>query len=143
LALTAQRPAATVSAPGAAAPAQATPAEATPTAAPSPESPTEAERSPQPSASRERRERSSRERRASADDGRADSNKTFGSLAISSVPGSYVTIDGRDTGRNTPLLRYPIAPGNHEIRLRTPAGATHVQRIEVRPGQTVRVYHRF
>jgi hypothetical protein len=68
---------------------------------------------------------------------------TAGTLSINTVPWSYVYIDGRDTGRNTPLLSYPLAPGNHEIRLQTSTGAMYSERVQVMPGQAVRVSHRF
>jgi hypothetical protein len=54
-----------------------------------------------------------------------------------------VFIDGRDTGRSTPLLGYPIAPGPHEIRLQTGTGGVYIERIMVQPGQAVRITRRF
>jgi serine/threonine protein kinase len=68
---------------------------------------------------------------------------TPGSLAINTVPWSLVFIDGRDTGRSTPLLGYPIAPGPHEIRLQTGTGGVYIERIMVQPGQAVRITRRF
>jgi hypothetical protein len=62
---------------------------------------------------------------------------------VSSVPWSRVFIDGRDTGRNTPLLGYPIAPGSHEIRLQTATGQVAIQRVQVAPGQDVHITRRF
>jgi eukaryotic-like serine/threonine-protein kinase len=68
---------------------------------------------------------------------------TPGTLGINSVPWALVYIDGRDTGRSTPLLGYPIAPGWHEVRLQTANGQVDIERIQVLPGQTVNLTRRF
>jgi len=68
---------------------------------------------------------------------------TPGTLAISTVPWSMIFIDGRDIGRSTPLLGYPIAPGWHEIRLQAASGQVDVERVLVAPGQAVRLSRRF
>jgi hypothetical protein len=75
--------------------------------------------------------------------GAAAAKAGMGTLVVNTVPWSLVTIDGRDTGRTTPLLSYPIAPGLHELRLQIATGRVFVERIEVRPGQTVNVTRRF
>lgn len=67
----------------------------------------------------------------------------LGTLVVNTVPWSLVTIDGHDTGRTTPLLSYPIAPGLHELRLQIATGRVFVERIEVLPGQTVNITRRF
>ncbi len=68
---------------------------------------------------------------------------TPGTLGINSVPWALVYIDGRDTGRSTPLLGYPIAPGWHEVRLQTANGQVDIERIQVLPGQAVNLTRRF
>ena len=64
-------------------------------------------------------------------------------LVVNSVPWALVFVDGRDTGRSTPLVGFPVTPGSHEIRLQTAAGQVHVERIDVPAGQTVRITRRF
>ena len=66
-----------------------------------------------------------------------------GTLVVNSVPWAYVIVDGRETGRTTPLMGYTLSPGPHEVQLRTSTGQVHVQRIEVQPGQAVHVSRRF
>jgi hypothetical protein len=66
-----------------------------------------------------------------------------GTLVINSVPWALVFIDGRDTGRSTPLMGYTIPPGTHEVKLQTATGQVHVERVTVAAGQTVRVMRRF
>jgi hypothetical protein len=68
---------------------------------------------------------------------------TPGTLVINSVPWALVFIDGRDTGRSTPLMGYTIAAGTHEVKLQTATGQVHVERVTVAAGQTVRVMRRF
>jgi serine/threonine protein kinase len=97
---------------------------------------------------RDEREPSPREERApSATQGTAPQASvpatTMGTLVVNTVPWSLVAIDGRDTGRTTPLLNYPIAPGVHQLQLRTATGQIHVERIEIKPGQTLSITRRY
>jgi serine/threonine-protein kinase len=73
----------------------------------------------------------------------APAARSGGSLSINTVPWAYVYIDGRDTKRNTPLLGFPVTTGPHDVRLQTPTGSAHVVHVEIAPGETVRISHRF
>jgi hypothetical protein len=66
----------------------------------------------------------------------------FGTLVINSLPWARVFIDGRDTGRNTPVPSLRVRAGRREIGLRTPDGVMHNYTEEVPPGGTVRVMKR-
>ena len=66
-----------------------------------------------------------------------------GNLVINSVPWAYVWVDGMDTRRTTPMMGYPLAPGMHEVQLRTAMGQVHTQRVLISPGQTARITRRF
>jgi serine/threonine-protein kinase len=68
---------------------------------------------------------------------------TPGTLVVNSVPWAYVWVDGRDTGRTTPLMGYTLNPGPHEVQLRTAMGQVHTQRVQIAPGQTARITRRF
>jgi hypothetical protein len=68
---------------------------------------------------------------------------TPGTLMISSMPWAYIWVDGRDTGRTTPLLGYTLNPGPHEVQLRTAMGQVYKQRVQMVPGQTTRLSHLF
>jgi hypothetical protein len=59
------------------------------------------------------------------------------------MPWAYVWVDGRDTGRTTPLLGYTLNPGPHEVQLRTAMGQVYKQRVQMVPGQTTRLSHLF
>ncbi len=71
------------------------------------------------------------------------SSAARGWLTVSSVPWARVFLDGRDTGRNTPVVALPLAPGSHDLELRSGAGATLRRTIVIRAGETLRVAHRF
>jgi serine/threonine protein kinase len=75
--------------------------------------------------------------------GLASKGSATGTLVVYTVPWSMVFIDGHDTGRTTPLVAYPVAPGRHELRLQTTAGQIHQEQIDVVAGQTIRVTRRF
>ncbi|MDH5675543.1 MAG: protein kinase [Myxococcales bacterium] len=89
--------------------------------------------------SRRRSRRKSRSGAAAA----ADATSGEGTLVVNSVPWAHVYIDGRDTGRKTPLMGYRLPVGSHEIKLQTEGGQTHVQQVQVEADQTVRVTRRF
>jgi len=36
-------------------------------------------------------------------------------LTLTSDPWGFVSIDGRPTGRRTPLVEYEVSPGKHQI----------------------------
>ncbi|NOY90762.1 MAG: protein kinase [Deltaproteobacteria bacterium] len=65
-----------------------------------------------------------------------------GTLVINTMPWAHVFIDGRDTGRNTPIRSMRVPAGDHRIGLRTNDGTMHTVNVTVAPGQTVRVVRR-
>ena len=73
---------------------------------------------------------------------RASMRAATGTLVINSLPWTRVFIDGRDTGRNTPVRSMPAAVGTRRIGLRTPDGEMHTFTIEVRAGEQVRISKR-
>ena len=62
-----------------------------------------------------------------------------GSLTINTMPWARVFVDGRDTGRNTPVRNYPVPPGSHTIGLRTNDGTMHTVQVDVPAGENVRI----
>lgn len=67
----------------------------------------------------------------------------IGKLTVNSVPWAHVSIDGQDTGKNTPVLNFQVTPGAHTIRLETPDGRVHTEQVSVKAGETLRVIKRF
>ena len=43
----------------------------------------------------------------------------------------------------TPLLNFKVAPGPHTIGLQTPDWQTFTEKVDVKPGETVRIIKRF
>jgi serine/threonine protein kinase len=70
-------------------------------------------------------------------------NDGTGELLISTLPWSHVFVDGKDTGRDTPVRALRVPEGQHRIGLRTPDGMIHTVDVFVEAGQTVRIIRRF
>ena len=65
-----------------------------------------------------------------------------GTLVINAIPWARVFIDGRDTGRNTPVPSMRVRSGARTIGLRTADGQMHNFSVDVPPGETVRLMKR-
>jgi serine/threonine-protein kinase len=65
----------------------------------------------------------------------------FINLAI--APWGEVIVDGVSQGVSPPLTRLTLSPGVHVIELRNGAAPPLSARVEVRPGQTLSLQHRF
>jgi hypothetical protein len=65
-----------------------------------------------------------------------------GTLVINAIPWARVFIDGRDTGRNTPVPSMRVRSGRRTIGLRTADGQMHDFSVDVPPGETVRLMKR-
>lgn len=66
-----------------------------------------------------------------------------GTLVINTIPWAELYVDGRATGRNTPIRNYRIPAGSHRIGLRTQDGTMHNLTVDVPAGETVRIMRRF
>jgi len=66
-----------------------------------------------------------------------------GTLTINTIPWARVFIDGRDTGRNTPVRNLRVSAGQHTIGLRTNDGTMHNVSVEVAPGANERITRTF
>jgi serine/threonine-protein kinase len=58
-----------------------------------------------------------------------------GYLNVYTEPWSYVWVDGKRVG-STPLLKLPVAPGSHLIRLQSPGGKPVERQVKVLSGST-------
>lgn len=65
----------------------------------------------------------------------------FVTLAI--APWGEVFVDGVSQGVSPPLTRLTLTPGVHTIELRNGAAPPLAARVEIRPGQTLSLQHRF
>ena len=66
-----------------------------------------------------------------------------GRLELAVAPWGEVLIDGRSRGVSPPLRSLGIPAGPHTIEIRNSTFPAHVARIDVKPGQAIRIRHRF
>ena len=66
-----------------------------------------------------------------------------GRLEIVAAPWGEVLVDGKHRGRSPPLLALEVAPGAHTVEIRNSTFPAHVARVEVKPGEAVKIQHRF
>ena len=65
---------------------------------------------------------------------------THGTLTINAKPWVRVIVDGRDTGKTTPIVGLPLPPGRHRLTLINEAeGIRHVREVTIEPGQDQKV----
>ena len=66
-----------------------------------------------------------------------------GSVTLGVTPWGEIIVDGSSHGVSPPLTRLTLAAGSHTIEIRNGATAPFVSQIDVQPGQTVELQHRF
>jgi serine/threonine-protein kinase len=66
-----------------------------------------------------------------------------GYVAFAVTPWGEVYVNGVRHGVSPPLTKLTLAPGTHSIEIRNSAAQPFTARIEVKPGQTATVQHRF
>lgn len=62
-----------------------------------------------------------------------------GYLSVFSTPWARLILDGKDTGRSTPVVRMTVPAGKHHIELKTRAGTTVAADAVVTKGKEARV----
>jgi len=77
------------------------------------------------------------------DDAPAAGARGAGTVVIQTLPWARVFLDGRDTGRNTPVRSLSVPAGTHRLGLRTHDGTMHEESITVTAGETLRVVRQF
>ena len=66
-----------------------------------------------------------------------------GRLEIVAAPWGEVLVNGKSRGRSPPLLVLEVPPGTHTVEIRNSTFPAHVARVEVKPGEAVKIQHRF
>jgi class 3 adenylate cyclase len=66
-----------------------------------------------------------------------------GRLEIVAAPWGEVLVNGKSRGRSPPLLVLEVPPGAHTVEIRNSTFPAHVARVEVKPGEAVKIQHRF
>jgi hypothetical protein len=74
---------------------------------------------------------------------KAAASGTPGKLELVVTPWGEVLIDGKNRGVSPPLRVVELTPGTHTIEIRNSTFPAHVQKVQVKPGEAVRIRHRF
>ena len=59
------------------------------------------------------------------------------------APWGEVYVDGKMVGVSPPLQELELAPGRHRVELRNSGAQPHVTTVNARPGERVRIKHKF
>ena len=59
------------------------------------------------------------------------------------APWGEVVVDGKSRGVSPPLRMVDLSPGAHTIEIRNSTFPARVERVEVKPGEAVKIRHRF
>jgi eukaryotic-like serine/threonine-protein kinase len=89
------------------------------------------------------RTRATDARRARADGPTTPPANGDGFVALAVSPWGEVVVNGNSRGVSPPLTRLTLPPGVHAVEIRNGAAPPMRARVEVRPGQTVALQHRF
>ena len=65
------------------------------------------------------------------------------SVELAITPWGEVYLDGRMQGVSPPLAELQVVPGKHEVEIRNGTFPAHVQRMELKAGERIRVKHKF
>ncbi|HUQ25468.1 MAG TPA: adenylate/guanylate cyclase domain-containing protein [Burkholderiales bacterium] len=66
-----------------------------------------------------------------------------GKLELVVTPWGEVVIDGKSRGISTGMKAFDLPPGAHTIEIRNTGSPTHVQKVQLKAGETLRIRHRF
>ena len=66
-----------------------------------------------------------------------------GRLELAVAPWGEVLVNGKSRGLSPPLRVIEVAPGTHKVEIRNSTFPAHVAQIEVKPGEVVKIQHRF
>jgi class 3 adenylate cyclase len=68
---------------------------------------------------------------------------TFGRVRLGIAPWGAVYVDGERVGVSPPLRQLKLAPGAHRIEIRNTNFPPHVETVDLKPGATAHIRHRF
>jgi hypothetical protein len=66
-----------------------------------------------------------------------------GTVAFAISPWGEILVDGKNLGVSPPVQELQLSPGRHRIEIRNTSFAPHVQIVEVKSGERIRIRHRF
>lgn len=65
------------------------------------------------------------------------SGRETGFLSLNTRPWAHVYIDGKKLAKPTPLIQYPLAAGEHEVRLVRSDGAQRRLKVRIKAHETL------
>jgi len=74
---------------------------------------------------------------------RAATPAAAGRLELAVAPWGEVLVDGKSRGVSPPLRVLDVPPGAHTIEIRNSTFPAHVERVQVKAGEAVKIRHRF
>ncbi len=66
-----------------------------------------------------------------------------GRLELAVAPWGEILVDGKSRGVSPPLRVVDLAPGAHTVEIRNSTFPAHVEQVDVKAGEAVRIRHRF
>jgi eukaryotic-like serine/threonine-protein kinase len=64
-------------------------------------------------------------------------------VELAVAPWGEVLVDGNSRGVSPPLRVLEVAPGVHTVEIRNSTFPAHVEQVQLKAGEAVRIRHRF
>src|SRR5205085_8366961 len=69
--------------------------------------------------------------------------RTGGRVELAVAPWGEVLVDGKSRGVSPPLRVLEVVPGAHTVEIRNSTFPAHVEQVQLKAGEAVRIRHRF
>ncbi|MGA7986291.1 MAG: PEGA domain-containing protein, partial [Burkholderiales bacterium] len=67
----------------------------------------------------------------------------LGTIRLAIAPWGRVLVDGKERGVSPPLRQIEVPLGSHTVEIRNTTFPSHVAKVEVKAGESIRIKHRF
>jgi len=74
---------------------------------------------------------------------RAPTSASAGRIELAVAPWGEILVDGQSRGVSPPLRVLDLPPGAHTVEIRNSTFPAHVEQVQVKAGEAVRIRHRF
>jgi PEGA domain len=74
---------------------------------------------------------------------RAEEEAATGTVRLNVLPWGEIHINGNQYGVSPPLRDIALKPGVYKLEIRNPGFASYLQVVEVKPGEEIKIQHRF
>ena len=69
--------------------------------------------------------------------------RSLGTIRLAIAPWGRVIVDGKERGVSPPLRQIEVPLGTHTVEIRNTTFPSHIAKVEVKAGESVRIKHRF